>query len=186
MIQASGQHLLSLFNNVLDFSALASGRIQLKLEQVDVQEVLDEVASLLEGQRQGKPVSIVVDVPPGTPPVEADPTRLRQILLNLSTNALKFTPRGEITMSARFNGRAMSLTVEDTGTGIAPEDLPQLFQEFSQLGTREQRRRGSGLGLSIVKQLVELHGGKIEVDSERGRGSRFTVWFEVKLAEVRA
>src|SRR4051812_44847015 len=88
MIRASGEHLLSLFNNVLDFSALASGRIQLKLEPLDVREVLDEMASLLEGQRQGKPVAIVVDCPEFLPELEADPTRLRQIVMNLGTNAL--------------------------------------------------------------------------------------------------
>jgi signal transduction histidine kinase len=177
MIRASGEHLLSLFNNVLDFSALASGRIQLKLERVEVREVLDEVAALLEGQRQGKPVAIVVSVPDFLPEIDADPTRLRQVIMNLGTNALKFTQRGEVSLSASFNGRAVAISVRDTGSGIAEEDLPQLFREFSQLGTREQRRRGSGLGLSIVKELVELHGGKIEVHSERGRGSTFTVWF---------
>jgi signal transduction histidine kinase len=179
MIRASGEHLLALFNNVLDFSALASGRIQLKLERVEVREVLDEVAALLEGQRQGKPVAIVVDVPEHLPEIDADPTRLRQIIMNLGTNALKFTQRGEVSLAASFNGRAVAISVRDTGSGIAEEDLPQLFREFSQLGTREQRRRGSGLGLSIVKELVELHGGKIEVQSERGRGSTFTVWFGI-------
>jgi signal transduction histidine kinase len=177
MIRASGEHLLSLFNNVLDFSALASGRIQLRTERVEVHAVLDEVAALLEGQRQGKPVAIVVDAPEFLPDIEADPTRLRQVIMNLGTNALKFTQRGEVSISANFNGRAVAISVRDTGSGIAEEDLPQLFREFSQLGTREQRRRGSGLGLSIVKELVELHGGKIEVHSERGRGSTFTVWF---------
>jgi signal transduction histidine kinase len=177
MIRASGEHLLSLFNNVLDFSALASGRVQVKRESVDVHDVLDEVASLIEGQRQGKPVAIVVDVPDMLPEIEADPTRLRQILMNLGTNALKFTARGEVRLRARFDGNYVAIAVRDTGAGIAEEDLPQLFQEFSQLGTREQRRRGSGLGLSIVKQLVELHEGTIKVDSERGKGSTFTVTF---------
>ena len=177
MIRASGEHLLALFNNVLDFSALASGRIQLKLEPVDVRKVLSEVASLLEGQRQGKPVQIVVDVPDFIPAVEAEPTRLRQIVMNLGTNALKFTARGEVRLCASFNGREVSIEVRDTGSGIAAEDLPLLFQEFMQVGTREQRRRGSGLGLSIVKQLVELHHGTIEVESEVGRGSSFKVTF---------
>jgi signal transduction histidine kinase len=177
MIRASGEHLLALFNNVLDFSALASGRIQLKFEPVDVRKVLSEVAQLLEGQRQGKPVAIVVDVPDFLPEIHAEPTRLRQIVMNLGTNALKFTSKGEVSLAASFNGREVSIEVRDTGSGIASEDLPLLFQEFMQVGTREQRRRGSGLGLSIVKQLVELHRGTIEVDSEVGRGSTFKVTF---------
>src|SRR5690606_35334363 len=160
MIRASGEHLLSLFTNVLDFSALASGRIQLNLEWVDPREVLNEVASLLEGQRQGKPVAIVVDYPDFLPEIEADPTRLRQIVMNLGTNALKFTPRGEVRLLARFNGRELMLGVRDTGVGIAAADLPLLFEEFTQVGAHEHSRRGSGLGLSIVKHLAELHGGR--------------------------
>jgi signal transduction histidine kinase len=176
MIRASGQHLLSLFNNVLDFSALASGRMQLNLESVDVAEVLHEIASLLEGQRQGKPVAIVVDVPDFLPEVEADPTRLRQIVMNLGSNALKFTAQGEVRLSARFNGREVAIAVRDTGVGIAEEDLPLLFEEFSQVGGPEFSRPGSsGLGLSIVRQLTRLHGGEIYVDSEHGQGSTFTV-----------
>ena len=176
MIRASGEHLLALFNNVLDFSALASGRMQLNLESVDVAEVLHEIASLLEGQRQGKPVAIVVDVPDFLPEVEADPTRLRQIVMNLGSNALKFTTQGEVRLSARFNGREVAIAVRDTGVGIAEEDLPLLFEEFSQVGGPEYSRPGSsGLGLSIVRQLTRLHGGEIYVDSEHGHGSTFTV-----------
>jgi signal transduction histidine kinase len=179
MIRASGEHLLSLFNNVLDMSALASGRIQLNLEPVEVRQVLDEVASILEGQRQGKPVAIVVDCPDFMPELEADPVRLRQIVMNLGTNGLKFTPRGEVRLFARFNGREVSLGVRDTGIGIASEDLPLLFEEFTQVGAPELTRRGSGLGLSIVQQLVVLHGGRVEVESELGAGSLFTVHLPV-------
>ncbi len=177
MIRASGEHLLSLFNNVLDFSALATGRIQLNLENVEVRHILDDTASLLEGQRQGKPVAIVVDCPEFMPELEADPLRLKQIMLNLGTNALKFTPKGEVRLFARFNGREVSMGVRDTGIGIASEDLPLLFQEFSQVGV--EHMPGSGLGLSIVRQLVELHGGRTEVVSELGTGSQFTVHLPV-------
>jgi signal transduction histidine kinase len=176
MIRASGEHLLALFNNVLDFSALATGRMQLNLETVDVADVLQEIASLLEGQRQGKPVAIVVDVPDFLPEVEADPTRLRQIVMNLGSNALKFTDAGEVRLAARFNGREVAISVRDTGVGIAEEDLPLLFEEFSQVGSPEASPVGSsGLGLSIVRQLTRLHGGQISVDSQYGAGSIFTV-----------
>jgi signal transduction histidine kinase len=178
MIRASGEHLLALFNNVLDFSALASGRLQLNLQSVQVAEVLHEIGSLLEGQRQGKPVAIVVDAPEFLPDIEADPTRLRQIVMNLGSNALKFTERGEVRLMARFNGREVSVSVRDTGIGIAEEDLPLLFEEFSQVGTPEYARGGSsGLGLSIVRQLTRLQGGQISVDSQHGLGSTFTVSF---------
>ena len=178
MIRASGEHLLALFNNVLDFSALATGRLQLNLQNVQVAEVLHEIGSLLEGQRQGKPVAIVVDAPEFLPDIEADPTRLRQIVMNLGSNALKFTQRGEVRLMARFNGREVSISVRDTGIGIAEEDLPLLFEEFSQVGTPEYARAGSsGLGLSIVRQLTRLHGAQISVDSQHGLGSTFTVSF---------
>lgn len=173
MIRASGEHLLSLFNNVLDFSALATGRIQLNLETVEVRQILDDTASLLEGQRQGKRVAIVVDCPEFMPDLEADPLRLKQIMMNLGSNALKFTQTGEVRLFARFNGREVSLGVRDTGIGIASEDLPLLFQEFSQVGV--EHIPGSGLGLSIVRQLVDLHSGRTEVVSELGTGSQFTV-----------
>ncbi len=181
MIRASGEHLLALFTNVLDFSALASGRIQLRRELVDVGELLGEVASLLEGQKQGKAVSISCHLPADLPRLRADPTRLLQIVLNLGTNALKFTKKGEVRLEASTTGISLLIRVRDTGIGIAEEDLPLLFNEFSQLEAREGRR-GSGLGLSIVKQLVELHGGTITVESLREHGSVFTV--ELPLARA--
>jgi signal transduction histidine kinase len=176
LIRASAEHLLALFNNVLDFSALSSGRVALLREPVDVRALLKEVAALLEAQRQDKPVAVVVDTPRALPPLEGDPTRLRQILLNLGTNALKFTARGEVRLGARVvNGRELSLSVRDTGVGISAADLPQLFEEFTQVGAHEFARRGSGLGLSIVQKLVRLHGGRVDVVSEEGTGSTFTV-----------
>jgi signal transduction histidine kinase len=184
MIRASGEHLLALFNNVLDFSALATGRMQLNLQNVQVGEVLHEIGSLLEGQRQGKPVAIVVDAPEFLPDIQADPIRLRQIVMNLGSNALKFTDSGEVRLMARFNGREVAISVRDTGIGIAEEDLPLLFEEFSQVGTPEYARAGSsGLGLSIVRQLTRLQGGQISVDSQHGLGSTFTVTFPLPTSE---
>jgi len=175
MIRAAGNHLLALFNNVLEVSALASGRLKLSLERVDAAEILEEVAAMLEGQRQGKPVIIVVDAPTLLPHVMADPTRLRQMVLNLGTNALKFTKEGDIVLSARARGDELALSVRDTGIGIAEDDLPHLFEEFTQVGGPELSRHGSGLGLSIVQKLTRLHGGHVDVESELGRGSIFTI-----------
>ncbi len=174
MIRASGEHLLALFNNVLEVSALASGRMKLHFERLAVGELLGEVAALLEGQRHGKPVAIRVDTPPGLPPLTADPTRLRQIVLNLGTNALKFTAQGAVTLSARVRGGELAIRVRDTGIGIARGDLPRLFEEFTEVAKHE-RGPSSGLGLSIVQKLTHLHGGRVEVESSVGRGSVFTV-----------
>lgn len=175
MIRASGEHLLALFNNVLEVSALASGRMKLHPEEVDVRELLAEVASLLEGQRHGKPVHISVDAPDDLPTLIADATRLRQIVLNLGTNALKYTAAGKVTLQATAIPDAIRLSVSDTGLGIASQDLPRLFEEFTQVGPHEHTRPGSGLGLSIVQKLTELHGGYVEVQSTLGQGSTFSV-----------
>jgi signal transduction histidine kinase len=176
MIKASGGHLLALFNNVLEVSALASGRMKLHPEPVDVRELLEEVASLLEGQRHGKPVKITVSAPDDLPELSADATRLRQIVLNLGTNALKYTKVGEVVLSAGRTADAIMISVSDSGMGIAGEDLPKLFEEFTQVGTTHGRERpGSGLGLSIVQKLTKLHGGHVEVESTLGHGSTFSV-----------
>jgi signal transduction histidine kinase len=119
-------------------------------------------------------VAIVVDCPGFLPRVSADPTRLRQIMINLGTNALKFTQQGEVRLFARFNGRELSIGVRDTGIGVPEEDLPLLFEEFTEVG-HDHPRRGSGLGLSIVKHLTELHGGQVHVESQLGYGSVFSI-----------
>ena len=173
MIRASGEHLLALFNNVLDFSALASGRVQLNLTTVEVADVLHEIAALLEGQRQGKPVAIVVDVPDFLPEIEADPTRFRQIVMNLGANALKFTQQGEVRLLARFNGREVSVSVRDTEW--ASPGRPRFCCEESAGGTAIRAARLIGLGLSIVREVTRLHNWQISVDSEHGTGSTFTV-----------
>jgi signal transduction histidine kinase len=180
MIRASGEHLLALFNNVIEVSALASGRMKLHLEPVEVRELLEEVAALLEGQRHGRPVQIMVHADEALPSIHADATRLRQIVLNLGTNALKFTESGEVVLGAErrqlLSGElGVAITVRDSGSGIAKEDLPRLFEEFTELSTRDKNRPGSGLGLSIVQKLTHLHGGTVEVQSKVGVGSKFTV-----------
>lgn len=174
-IRSAGEHLLSLFNDVIDLSAMASGRIRLRREDVAVAPVFGEVGRLLEGQRGSKDVRIRSTVLPIDLTVHADPKRLRQILTNLGTNALKFTEHGEVEFRAELDGDDVLLSVRDTGVGIAPADLAAVFEEYTQTGDARRRHRGSGLGLGICKRLTDLHGGRIWVESEPGKGSTFFV-----------
>jgi signal transduction histidine kinase len=135
---------------------------------------LGEVVGLLRPLAQPG-VVIELDVPPSLPQVLADPKRLRQIVWNLSGNAVKFTTRGRVTLRAASSTDRLVLTVEDTGPGIPRAQLEAIFEDFVQVEGSGAASQGSGLGLSIVKRLVALHGGRIEVDSEQGRGSRFDV-----------
>lgn len=173
-IHAAGEHLLALFTDVLDLSALESGGIALARTDVDLRVTLEETVRLLEGQRKGKPVTLRVEVE-GTPRADADPTRLRQIVMNLGTNALKFTERGEIVFRAVAEADEVHVVVRDTGVGIARQELAGLFEEYAQAGDIRRRARGSGLGLAICRRLAELHGGRVWAESELGAGSTFHV-----------
>ena len=174
-IHGAGAHLRELFEDVIDLSALASSRIQLVPETVEIRALLEETCRLLEGQRRDRPIALRIEVADDTPTLFADPKRLRQILTNLGTNALKFTERGAITFEARADGAEVVLVVRDTGSGITRQDIETLFIEYTQVGDTHRRTRGSGLGLAICKQLCELHGGSIKVESAFGEGSAFTV-----------
>jgi len=183
MIQSSGEHLLALFNDVLDLSAMASGRIELRHERTDLGPIFAETVRLLEAQRGARAVEIRTDIAPDVPPVSVDPKRLRQILMNLATNALKFTSQGEIALEARARRAEVVVTVRDTGCGIAAEELPTIFEEFTQAGAPRRRQGGAGLGLAIVKRLIELHGGRIWAESQVGVGSSFHVSLPTWRAE---
>jgi signal transduction histidine kinase len=174
-IHTAGANLRALFEDVIDLSALNSSRVTLVREEVDVAPLLEETRRLLEGQRRDRPIELRVEVAENTPPVSADPKRLRQILTNLGTNALKFTERGSVTFEARGEGDEVVVVVRDTGAGITRGDLETLFTEYTQVGDVSRRTRGTGLGLAICKQLVELHGGSVRAESAFGQGSAFTV-----------
>ncbi len=176
MIRSSGEHLLSLFNDVLDLSAMASGGIALHRERVDVRALLTEAAKLLDAQRGHKPIEIRTDLEADLPLLDADPKRLRQIVMNLGANAVKFTAEGSVTLLARRDHDHLVVTVRDTGAGIARDHLSTIFEEYAQVGDFQARRRGSGLGLAIARRLTELHGGRIEVESLLAHGSEFRVW----------
>ena len=185
-VARNGRQLLQLINELLDLQRIAAGRMELKPESVQLAGLLNEAASSVQAQLQKHQHALVVTPPPAELRVQADPGRVRQVLLNLLSNAIKFTPDGgRITVvAALVNGGSISevrIAVSDTGIGIAPEDQPKLFKEFSQLDASASRKyEGTGLGLALSRQLVELHGGTMGVESEMGKGSTF--WFTLPEA----
>ncbi len=171
----SGRHLLGLINDILDLAKIESGRIDLFLEKVYLPEVIHGVMSTAVGLTRGKSISLHVAVPDDLPLVQADRNRVRQVLLNLVSNAAKFTEGGDITVRAFSEGELwVTVSVTDTGIGIRPEDIPRAFSEFVQLdGHMARRTGGTGLGLPIAKKFIEMHGGQIWVESESDTGSTF-------------
>lgn len=183
------EYLMKLLNDILDITKIETGQLTLLPEVTNLREVIEETLPLVNNPLQQKAVSLNVELEDDLPPVMADRLRIRQILLNLLSNAIKFTQKGSIRVRAVLNGTVVSISIEDTGVGMSPESLPLVFEDYRQLVNRQQlqfaRRRylGTGLGLSITKALVELHGGKIWVESELGRGSTFT--FTLPLSSLK-
>jgi PAS domain S-box-containing protein len=178
-IALSGEALTSIVNNVLDFSKIEARQVELRPEPFDLQIFVDEALGVVQDSAEAKGLKLtgeVVGPDPGR--VLADAGRLRQVVLNLLTNAIKFTHKGEVTLNVRYRQGALLVSVVDTGIGIAPEAATRLFQRFSQVDSSNARRfGGAGLGLAISRGLVELMGGEIGVESVEGQGSRF--WFSV-------
>ena len=179
-IRAAADHLLGLVNDVLDLSKIEVGRMEIDVQPVDLDAVLDAVATVVEPAADAKGIRIDVVVARDMPKIETDPRHLRQVLLNLAANAIKFTERGAVTLVARRAdvGNGIELAVEDTGIGIADSDLHRIFEEFEQVrpgGRGDSLQRGSGLGLAIARKLARLLGGDVQVVSHVGFGSRFTV-----------
>jgi len=183
-VARNGRQLLELINELLDLQRIAAGRMTLKPEAVDLAALLAETTGSVHAQVQKHRHALVVTPTPHDLRVQADRGRVRQVLLNLLSNAIKFTPDGgRITVAAGpvNGGSEVRIAVTDTGIGIAAEDQPKLFQEFSQLDASASRRyEGTGLGLALSRRLIELHGGAIGVDSEMGKGSTF--WFTLPQA----
>ena len=183
-VARNGRQLLELINELLDLQRIAAGHMDLKPEPVELAALLAETAGSVHVQIQKHSHTLVVTPPPQNLRVQADRGRVRQILLNLLANAIKFTPDGgRITVAASVvnGGDAARIAVTDTGIGIAREDQPKLFKEFSQLDASASRKHeGTGLGLALSRRLVELQGGAIGVESEMGKGSTF--WFTLPQA----
>jgi signal transduction histidine kinase len=180
-ILTSGRHLLSLINDILDLSKVEAGRMELDLSSFDLPAALENAVTLVKERAGRHGISLDLTVDPGFGELIGDERKLKQILLNLLSNAVKFTPDGgRVTvMAAPLNGPSgapgmIEIAVTDTGVGIAPADQATIFEEFRQVGSGAQQQEGTGLGLTLTKKFVELHGGRIWVTSEVGKGSTFT------------
>jgi signal transduction histidine kinase len=191
LIQKNGQHLLHLINDVLDMAKIESGRMNLNPETFKVQSALEEVTSITSTLASEKNLSLFIEENSDQEIViYADNTRLRQVLINLVNNAIKFTQTGSIRICAKpIEGARVLITVKDTGIGIPPEQLEAIFQEFTQVDTSSTRKAGgTGLGLPISRRLVEMHGGRLWAESTGidGEGSIFYVELpvEARISEV--
>ena len=173
-IYRASRHLLSMIDDILDLSRIQAQRLPLKPELVPLGDIIADAAATAGGLLRGSPVKLSLDLPPHLPQVLADSARIRQVLLNLLSNAIRFTDSGQISVSARELDGEVEVAVTDTGIGIAAEDLATIFDEFSQArGPESVGRGGAGLGLAVCRQFVQLHGGRIWVESELGKGSTF-------------
>jgi len=179
-IQTNGRHLLRLINDVLDLSKIEAGRLELGVGEYSVQEIVEVVHASLKSLALEKSLAFTAGVSPDIPPAWGDGRRITQCLMNLAGNALKFTRQGRVDIEVRLDGEWLVYRVSDTGIGIPKDEVENIFAEFRQVDTTITREYGgTGLGLSITKRLVELHGGRIGVESELGKGSRF--FFTVPL-----
>ena len=175
-LESNGRHLLGLINDVLDLSKIEAGQLVLDLSDYSLRDVAQTVYSAVEPLAADKKLAFKADVAPDLPPGRGDERRLTQVLLNLVGNAIKFTDAGEVTIKADASNGTFNLSVHDTGPGISAADQAKLFQEFQQADNSITRKKGgTGLGLAISKRIIEMHGGRIWVESVVGRGSTFFV-----------
>jgi signal transduction histidine kinase len=173
-ILSSGNHLLDLINDVLDLSKVEAGQVELEVAPFSLSEALERGVVMVRERAAKNGVQVGLELAPDVDEVRADERRIRQVVFNLLSNAVKFTPAGGNVVVATEQGDGEVLvSVADTGPGIAPEDQGRIFEEFQQTEVGVRQREGTGLGLALSKRLVELHGGRIWVESEPGKGSRF-------------
>jgi signal transduction histidine kinase len=173
-IRESGRHLLDLINDVLDMAKDEAGKLTLSEHIVLPAEITESVRFLLERQANAKNVIFRLEIEIGLPAIKADPLRLKQVLINLGVNAIKFTPpEGTVTMAARrARDGGILFEVSDTGIGMAPEDVPKALEIFGQIeGQHQHKQGGTGLGLPLSRRLIELHGGRLEISSQPGAGT---------------
>src|SRR3954454_14502589 len=182
-IESNGRHLLTIINEILDISRIEAGRMPLQVSKFQIPELVAEVKAELEPIIMRSKLTVAVDMQKDLRPVASDRQKVKQILLNLLSNALKFTHEGTVTISVRRlpDGRTLELAVADTGIGIAPSDQDRIFEDFRQLDNSPTRAYGgTGLGLSICRRLAQMLGGRISVQSESGKGSTFVLTLPIK------
>ena len=185
-VQNNGRHLLGLINDVLDLSKIEAGQLTLTVEPFSAADMVATVLSATESLARTKGLVLRSAVAPGLPTGNGDARRLTQVLLNLVGNAIKFTDAGSVEVRATQSGDRFEFAVVDSGFGIAPEDQARIFDEFQQVDNSSTRKKGgTGLGLSISRKIVELHGGRISVESEVGKGSTFTVTIPINAAAAK-
>ena len=175
-IHGSGKHLLSLINDILDLSKVEAGRMELDISTFSVPMAIDNALTLVKERAGRHGIALECAIEPALGDIDADERKFKQILLNLLSNAVKFTPEGgRISVAASPIAGGVEVSVSDTGIGIAPQDCEAVFEEFRQVGQQSNAKaEGTGLGLALARKFVELHGGKIGVTSEVGKGSKFT------------
>ena len=174
-ILESGRHLLSLINDILDLSKIEAGRMELEPSDFNLSNAIDNTLTLVRERAERRGIKLGRKIDERLGMIRADERKVKQVLLNLLSNALKFTPEGgRIDVRAALQNGAAEISVVDTGVGIAPEDQDAVFEEFRQVGVASRKTEGTGLGLAISRKFIELHGGKIWVTSEMGKGSTFT------------
>ena len=186
-ILSSGRHLLSLINDILDLSKVEAGRLELELGRFHLPTALDNALTLVRERATRHGITLTQTVDERVGDIVADERKVKQILLNLLSNAVKFTPEGgRVGLTATAADGVVTIAVSDTGIGIAPEDQAAIFEEFRQVGREDARKQeGTGLGLTLAKKFVELHGGRIWVQSQVGQGSTFSFTLPVRLDETR-
>jgi len=185
-ILRGGEALLNLINDILDLTKIEAGRLELNSESVDLRAALLGVLPVVKPRAQDKRIRISTFLPTDLPLISADPAKFNQILLNLLTNGIKYThDNGSVSVEARITGDMVEIWVNDTGIGMAKEDQNKVFQRFTQIDSSATRTQGgTGLGLTIVKELVELHGGTIRLQSKLGKGSSFIFTMPISTKPV--
>jgi signal transduction histidine kinase len=176
----SARHLLEMINDVLDLSQIEAGRMVVNKELLNLCDVIDEAVAMVRGLAEARGLQVQILLPPAIPPLAIDRTRIRQVLLNLLTNAMRYTEAGWVRVRAELSDGAVWVNVEDSGCGIAPAKLTQAFEAFGRLD-ESQLHEGSGLGLAVSRKFVELHGGTMGIESEVGRGTK--VYFSLPLPD---
>jgi signal transduction histidine kinase len=183
-IHASGQHLLSLINDILDLSKVEAGRMELELAEFHLPQAIENALVLVRERALRRGITLEQSIDQCLGQIQGDERKIKQVLLNLLSNAIKFTPDGgQIDVWARAVDGSVEVSVTDTGVGIAPEDQEAIFEEFRQVGTAAKKVEGTGLGLALSRKFIELHGGRIWVQSQVGVGSTFTFTIPVRNVE---